>query len=197
MSYSAAAKQYRDILVDLYGLELNDDTNTPVLDMEVIGSYSYTENFIGIPYTAKGTLTTFDQLGEMIAEFKELGIENKYLSEEDIKNETSSLNKPFTMLFIGVDSSKDGVTSGYNADVLLLATFNPDTLRATLTSIPRDTYIKTACSGKEYRRINTTTWGSSSSCHQPRSPEYEREQAHLLHPSRQSSLILSIKLSTR
>ena len=44
--------------------------------MEVIGSYSYTENFIGIPYTAKGTLTTFDQLGEMIDVFKELGVEN-------------------------------------------------------------------------------------------------------------------------
>jgi hypothetical protein len=44
--------------------------------MEVIGSYSYTENFVGIPYTAKATLTTFDQLGEMINEFKELGIEN-------------------------------------------------------------------------------------------------------------------------
>ena len=48
--------------------------------------------------------------------------------------------------------------------MLLLATFNPDTLRATLTSIPRDTYIRTACSGSSYRRINTTTWGSASTC---------------------------------
>ena len=39
-------------------------------------------------------------------------------NEENIKSETASLNKPFTMLFIGVDSSKDGVTSGYNGDVL-------------------------------------------------------------------------------
>ena len=85
-------------------------------------------------------------------------------NEENIKSETASLNKPFTMLFIGVDSSKDGVTSGYNGDVLLLATFNPSTLRATITSVPRDTYIKTACSNGSYRRINTTTWGSSSSC---------------------------------
>lgn len=68
------------------------------------------------------------------------------------------------MLFIGVDSSKDGVTSGYNADVLLLVTFNPKTLRATLTSVPRDMYLKTACSGNNYRRINTVTWGSSSEC---------------------------------
>ena len=84
--------------------------------------------------------------------------------EEDIKDSTASLNKPFSMLLIGVDSSQDGVTSGYNADVLLLATFNPTTLRATLTSVPRDMYLKTACSNGKYRRINTTTWGSSSTC---------------------------------
>ena len=85
----------------------------------------------------------------------------------DIKEETkseSSLTKPFTMLLIGVDSSNDGVTSGYNADVLILATFNPKTLRATMTSVPRDMYLKTACSNGKYRRINTVTWGSSSSC---------------------------------
>ena len=85
-------------------------------------------------------------------------------NEEDIKDTSASLNKPFSILLIGVDSSQDGVTSGYNADVLLLVTFNPKTLRATLTSIPRDMYLKTACSNGSYRRINTTTWGSSSSC---------------------------------
>ena len=85
-------------------------------------------------------------------------------NEEDIKSEGATLTKPFTMLLIGVDSSKDGVTSGYNADVLLLVTFNPKTLRATITSVPRDMYLKTACSGSNYRRINTTTWGSSSTC---------------------------------
>ncbi len=85
-------------------------------------------------------------------------------NEEDIKSADATLTKPFTILLIGVDSSKDGVTSGYNADVLLLATFNPKTLRATITSVPRDMYLKTACSNGSYRRINTTTWGSSSTC---------------------------------
>ena len=85
-------------------------------------------------------------------------------TEEDIKDVAASLDKPFSMLLIGVDSSQDGVTSGYNADVLLLATFNPKTLKVTLTSVPRDMYLKTACSNGNYRRINTTTWGSSSTC---------------------------------
>lgn len=85
-------------------------------------------------------------------------------TEDEIKSNTASFTKPFTVLIIGVDASKDGVTSGYNADVLQLITFNPQTLNATMTSIPRDMYLQTACSGGQYRRINTTTWGSSSSC---------------------------------
>ena len=90
---------------------------------------------------------------------------NKVIETVDtIASAESSLNKPFTMLLIGVDSSKNGVTSGYNADVLLLVTFNPSTLRATVTSVPRDMYVKTACSDGLYRRINTTTWGSTSTC---------------------------------
>ena len=119
----------------------------------------FSSNYIDMFYTLDG----YENIEEDTVVLYETSKE--YISkEENIKSETSSLNKPFTMLLIGVDSSKDGVTSGYNADVLLLVTFNPNTLRATLTSVPRDMYLKTACSGNAYRRINTTTWGSSSSC---------------------------------
>ena len=48
--------------------------------------------------------------------------EYKVSNDDDIKGTEASLTKPFTMLLIGVDSSKDGVTSGYNGDVLLLVT---------------------------------------------------------------------------
>ena len=119
----------------------------------------FSRNYVDMFYSLEG----FEKIEE---ETKVLYTAKKeYKSnEEDIKDKTASLNKPFSMLLIGVDSSQDGVTSGYNADVLLLATFNPTTLRATLTSIPRDMYMKTACSNGSYRRINTTTWGSSSTC---------------------------------
>lgn len=124
-----------------------------------IDSAFFSRNYVDMFYSLDG----YENIEE---ETKILLEESKVYesNEEDIKSETASLNKPFTMLFIGVDSSKDGVTSGYNGDVLLLATFNPSTLRATITSIPRDTYLKTACSNGSYRRINTTTWGSSSTC---------------------------------
>ena len=119
----------------------------------------FSRNYVEMFYT----LEDFEDIEEQTKVIHEEGKE--YVdTEEDIKSEGASLNKPFSMLFIGVDSSKDGVTSGYNADVLLLATFNPKTLRATLTSVPRDMYLKTACSNGAYRRINTTTWGNSSTC---------------------------------
>ena len=119
----------------------------------------FSRNYVDMFYSIEG----FENIEEETKVLYQAKKEYKS-KEEDIKDKTASLNKPFSMLLIGVDSSKDGVTSGYNADVLLLATFNPSTLRATLTSIPRDMYLKTACSNGSYRRINTTTWGSSSTC---------------------------------
>lgn len=119
----------------------------------------FSSNYVDMFYSLEGYENIKEET-KVIYEKSKI-IETK---ENEEKNNISSLTEPFTMLFIGVDSSKDGVTSGYNADVLILVTFNPKTLRATMTSVPRDTYIKTACSNGKYRRINTTTWGSSSDC---------------------------------
>lgn len=65
------------------------------------------------------------------------------------------VNKPFTILLMGVDT----LNSSYNADTLLLVTFNPDTLGATMLSIPRDTYTKIACTGGKHK-INSSGWYS-------------------------------------
>ncbi len=70
-SYSGIAKCYRDILIDRSEGKLNaenDQTAKVVLDLEVIGSYSYKANFLGIGYTAEDSLTTVDQLKEMLDE---------------------------------------------------------------------------------------------------------------------------------
>ena len=120
----------------------------------------FSANYTDMFYSLEG----YENISEETKVIYKAEKEYKGTNEEDIKSTEASLTKPFTMLLIGVDSSKDGVTSGYNGDVLLLVTFNPNTLKATITSVPRDTYLKTACSNGSYRRINTTTWGSSASC---------------------------------
>lgn len=66
-----------------------------------------------------------------------------------------AVNEPFSILLMGVDT----LSSSYNADTLLLVTFNPDTLGATMLSIPRDTYTKIACTGGKHK-INSSGWYS-------------------------------------
>lgn len=77
--------------------------------------------------------------------------------KEEIEVISKDVNKPFSILLMGVDT----LESSYNADTLLLVTFNPETLSATMLSIPRDTYTKIACTGGKHK-INSSGWYSDS-----------------------------------
>lgn len=85
--------------------------------------------------------------------YQNIGTETKIVKEysKEMKTEesellvsTKSLTEPFTILVMGVDSeSKDGLdaNAAFNGDTLILVTFNPKTLTATMFSIPRDLYV--------------------------------------------------------
>lgn len=57
------------------------------------------------------------------------------------------ITEPFTILLMGVDSTDEGLSKNTvaNGDSLILITFNPKTLNATMLSIPRDSYVPIAC----------------------------------------------------
>ena len=65
--------------------------------------------------------------------------------ESELLATTKSLTEPFSVLVLGVDAeaSHDGLdaNAAFNGDTLMLITFNPKTLTATMLSIPRDTYV--------------------------------------------------------
>lgn len=66
--------------------------------------------------------------------------EKKYKKSEIKKEETNpdrTPTKPFTILLLGADSSD----KSFNGDTIMLVSFNPETLNATMFSIPRDTYV--------------------------------------------------------
>ena len=44
----------------------------------------------------------------------------------------------------------------FNGDTLILATFNPNTLTATMFSLPRDLYVPIACNHNRYAKINSS-----------------------------------------
>lgn len=88
-------------------------------------------------------------------------------SKEFKKNEKETINtkniikEPFTVLLMGVDSEQDGLNkdAAFNGDSLMLITFNPDTLNATVLSIPRDTYVPIMCfANHKQNKITHAAW---------------------------------------
>ena len=75
----------------------------------------------------------------------------------ELKND-KSLTEPFSILIMGVDSEKDGLNdnAAFNGDTLMIVTFNPKTLNATIFSIPRDTYVPIACRKNAEYKINSS-----------------------------------------
>lgn len=94
-------------------------------------------------------------------EFLEIEEETKiiYTATKEIKNKQinkeTTLDKPFTILLMGVDSENESLAgSSFNGDSLMLITFNPTTLSTTILSIPRDSYVPIMCfSGHKKNKI--------------------------------------------
>ena len=57
------------------------------------------------------------------------------------------VNDPVSILLMGIDSTESDISkiNSFNADSLMLLTFNPNTYNATILSIPRDTYTNIPC----------------------------------------------------
>jgi len=89
--------------------------------------------------------------------------------ESELLVSTKNLTEPFTVLVLGVDSdSPNGLdaNAAFNGDTLMLITFNPKTLTATMFSVPRDMYVPIINSyGRNigYNKINSSAaYGTAS-----------------------------------
>lgn len=87
---------------------------------------------------------------------------SKTLKKNITANKT--LTEPFTVLVLGVDSDSKSLakSSSLNGDTIMLITFNPNTMNATILSIPRDTYVPIACyKNKAKNKINAAAYGGT------------------------------------
>ena len=105
---------------------------------------------------------------ESFEDLKNTVVAYSYSKEMENQDTTLTSNKsikePFTVLLMGVDSEIDGLNANaaFNGDTLMLITFNPKTLNATMFSIPRDTYVPIACNNNRYAKINSSAaYGTS------------------------------------
>ena len=87
--------------------------------------------------------------------------EKKMAKDDNSKSKAKKLTEPFTILLMGIDSADEGLSKNTvaNGDSLILVTFNPKTLTATMLSIPRDSYVPIACfNDKAENKITHAAW---------------------------------------
>lgn len=96
--------------------------------------------------------------------------DKKMKKSETSKSETESVGKsitePFTVLLMGIDSTDEVLTKNAvaNGDTLILITFNPKTLSATMLSIPRDSYVPISCWSSKAENKITHAAGYGTDC---------------------------------
>ncbi len=101
---------------------------------------------------------TYDNYQNIGTDVKVLYDYSKEMKNQDYIESSGSVENPFTILLMGVDSASDGLNANaaFNGDTLMLITFNPHTLNATVFSIPRDTYVPIACLNGDSSKINSS-----------------------------------------
>ncbi|SFS60332.1 DUF5696 domain-containing protein [Paenibacillus sp. BC26] len=73
--YVGMAGAYRNYLIDKYKLKkLDEQANAPFI-LEVEGAFRKKKSFLGIPYSATESLTTYDEAGSMLKLLKTQGID--------------------------------------------------------------------------------------------------------------------------
>lgn len=131
--------------------------------------YDYDEYIIMLKALYDGEIDACFVPGNYVAmyktrsDFEHIGDETKVLfkhSEEMEKKESKSKTKkktsvtePFSILVLGVDSNDEEIDDWGLGDTIILITFNPKTLNATIFSIPRDTFVQISCAGNRYSKI--------------------------------------------
>ena len=133
-------EDYTSMLVDMYGNELD----------ALFVPDSYVSMFSGI--TGYESISTDTRV--IIS--KDKLMKKAATSKIETASSGKDVTEPFTILLMGIDSTEETLAKNAiaNGDTLILITFNPKTLNATMLSIPRDSYVPIACwSGKPENKI--------------------------------------------
>lgn len=125
--------------------------------------YDKNVDAIFLPSNYKSMYTSIDRFENIGEEVTEITKKSKTEEKKEVVSNSSNkkLTEPFTILLLGLDSESEGIenATSFNGDSIILITFNPNTLNATILSIPRDTYVPIACwAGKPKNKITHAAW---------------------------------------
>lgn len=116
--------------------------------------------YVFLPTNYGVMFKNIEGFGSIESDTKIIYTEQKKVKKQTALNGKGSVDKPFTILLMGVDSELENIQdSSFNGDALMLLTFNPTTLNTTIMSIPRDTYVPISCfSGQRKNKITHAAW---------------------------------------
>ena len=114
--------------------------------------------FVSSSYVSMfSTIDEFNDIGDVTNVVYKKSRKNKKIETQS----TKTLTEPFSVLIMGVDSDANSLekSNSFNGDTLILITFNPNTMNATILSIPRDTRVPIACTKyKSKNKINSSAY---------------------------------------
>lgn len=141
-------KRYDDYFVMVHDL-YNKQIDAIVVSGNYVINFSGEEEFENIESETKIVYTFSEEMNNI----------------DNVSYTDKKLTEPFTVLLMGVDSTQDGLNANqaFNGDTLMLASFNPKTLTASVFSIPRDTYVPIACRNNAWAKINSSA-ASGTNC---------------------------------
>ncbi len=121
-----------------------DDYFTAMADL-----YDGEVDSIFVPTDYPSMFTSIETYQNIDEDTKIILTQEKKMKKTSTRNSSAgkSVTEPFTILLMGVDSAEEGLSKNTvaNGDSLILVTFNPNTLNATMLSIPRDSYVPISC----------------------------------------------------
>lgn len=122
---------YQSMITDLYANEID----AIILPTDYSSMFKTITGYENIESDTKIILT------------KEKKMKKAATSSVETESTGKDITEPFTILLMGIDSTDEVLSKNAvaNGDTLILVTFNPKTLNATMLSIPRDSYVPIAC----------------------------------------------------
>lgn len=137
-----------------------DDYQTAISDL-----LNKNVDYIFLPSNYVEIYSNHDEYEDLEEQTKILTTSQKEETKEEVglKGSSKDVSEPFTVLLMGVDSTANGLknANSFNGDSIMLITFNPTTLNATMLSIPRDSYVPISCmSNKENKITHAASHGA-------------------------------------
>ncbi len=141
---------YQSMITDLYAKEID----AVILPTDYASMFKTITGYENIESDTKIVLT------------KEKKMKKAATSLVETESTGKNVTEPFTMLLMGIDSTDEVLSKNAvaNGDTLILITFNPKTLNATMLSVPRDSYVPIACWSNKAENKITHAAGYGNDC---------------------------------